>query len=63
MTARILRRPEVQNRTGLSCSTIYAMMAKGSFPKPIKLAERAVGWDEAEITAWLHARIAIRDAA
>jgi len=63
MSKTICRLPDVKAQTGLSRSTIYAMMADGRFPKPIKLGERAVGWAEAEITAWVQARIAQRDAA
>lgn len=63
MSERILRRPEVQTRTGLSRSTIYDAMARGEFPKPIKLGLRAVGWSEAEITAWLETRKANRKSA
>ena len=58
----ILRRAAVQKMTGLSRSTIYAMMAAGSFPKPIPLGLRAVGWAESEINAWLEARKAERAA-
>lgn len=55
---KILRRNEVENRTGLSRSTIYARIAEGSFPRPIDLGGgRAVGWIEAEIDAWLQLRI------
>ena len=36
MDARMLRRPEVETRTGLSRSTIYAMISEGTFPKPIR---------------------------
>lgn len=53
---RIIRRREVEVRTGLSRSTLYAMMAEGEFPKPIKLGKRAVGWREADIAAWLESR-------
>lgn len=53
---RILRRPEVQTRTGLSRSTIYAMIAEGTFPKPIRLGKRAVGWPESTISDWLESR-------
>lgn len=63
MRETILRRPEVQARTGLGRSTIYAMMAAGTFPKPIKLGAKAVGWPESEIAAWLEGRKAERDAA
>lgn len=60
---RYLRRHEVEARTGLGRSTIYAMMAQGAFPKPIKLGARAVAWPESEIAAWLESRKAARDAA
>lgn len=63
MIERILRRPEVEARTGLSRSTIYAMMAAGAFPVPIKLGTRAVGWPEAELTDWLESCKAKRGAA
>ena len=62
MTERILRRPEVEARTGLSRSTLYAMMAEGAFPKPVQLGKRAVGWPERAIAEWLESRTG-RDAA
>jgi len=52
-TLNILRRKQVEARTGLSRSTIYAFISEGMFPKPINLGNRAVGWIEAEIDAWL----------
>ena len=59
----ILRRPEVQARTGLSCSTIYDSIKAGTFPAPIKLGPKSVGWVESEINDFLVARVAARDAA
>ncbi|MGX0975927.1 prophage regulatory protein [Roseovarius sp. MBR-51] len=56
MRAAVYRRPDVERVTGLSRSTLYAMMAEGDFPKPIKLGKRAVGWREADIIAWLESR-------
>lgn len=56
MLERLLRRPAVEAVTGLSRSTIYAMMAEGEFPKPIRLGKRAVGWRKADIAAWLESR-------
>ena len=56
MDSRILRRPEVERATGLSRSTIYAMMAEGTFPKPIRLSKRAVGWRDTKIAEWLESR-------
>ena len=56
MANRILRRPEVEARTGLSRSTIYAMMAEDLFPKPKRIGKRAVGWTESAISEWLDSR-------
>ena len=53
---RLLRRPEVEARTGLSRSSIYLMMDKGEFPRPRRIGQRAVAWDEADIENWLTAR-------
>jgi len=56
----ILRRKQVEIRTGLSRSTIYARISEGAFPRPIDLGGgRAVGWIEAEIEEWLQNRIDI----
>ena len=53
----ILRRKTVQSRTGLSRSSIYLGISKGTFPKPINLGARAVGWLESDIDNWIDARI------
>ncbi len=54
----ILRRKQVEARTGLSRSGIYERIAAGTFPAPIKLGNgRAVGWLEHEINDWLFSRI------
>ena len=57
MAHTILRLPAVKARTGLARSTIYLRISEGSFPKPIRLGARAVGWLESEIEAWLSERI------
>jgi prophage regulatory protein len=60
----ILRRKQVEARTGLSRSTIYLRVSEGTFPKPVSLGARAVGSIEAEISEWLASRIrASREAA
>ena len=53
----ILRLPDVKRSTGLSRSTIYLRVAQGTFPKPVHLGERSVGWLEAEVQEWLQCRI------
>ena len=57
MAITILRLPIVKTRTGLSRSTIYLRVSKKSFPEPVSLGGRAVGWIEDEIEAWLKAQI------
>ena len=57
MANTILRLPAVKATTGLSRSTIYLRVAEGTFPKPVSLGDRAVGWLEAEIQDWLQRRI------
>jgi len=56
---RLIRLPEVMQRVGLSNSYIYALQAKGQFPKPIKLIKggRASGYIESEIDEYIERRI------
>lgn len=58
---RFLRRPAVTARYGLPPSTLYDWIAKGLFPKPIRLGARSVGWSVEELEAWEHGRVAARD--
>ena len=53
----ILRRKQVQARTGLSRSTIYLYIKAEQFPKPVALGPRAVGWIEAEVAEWIANRL------
>ena len=45
--------------TGLRRSMIYQLQAEKRFPQRIKLSERAIGWLESEVQAWLDARIKV----
>lgn len=63
-TLTILRRKQVEARTGLSRSTIYSRINgtrpgehDPTFPKPISLGAKAVGWIESEVDAWITAQI------
>lgn len=56
--ASILRLPRVIERTGLSRSSVYAGVVRQTFPTPIKLGERAVGWLSIDIDKWLEERAA-----
>ncbi len=54
----ILRRQQVQARTGLGRSSVYSLMKLGQFPKSIKLSARAVGWLESDIDSFIASKIA-----
>ena len=54
---RVLKRPAVQNKTGLSKTHIYVLIAEGKFPKPVHLGGRAVGWVDDDVQAWLDGQI------
>ncbi len=60
--ACILRRPDVEAKTGLSRSGIYDLMKAGKFPRPVPLGEKAVGWIQSEIETWIEERVAEREA-
>jgi prophage regulatory protein len=49
----ILRRSEVEQQVGLKRSTIYQRMQQGTFPRQIRLGERAVGWRASDIEVFL----------
>ncbi len=63
---RILRRKQLEEKTGLSRSGIYAKLKPNpkrpndydpTFPKPISVGAKAVGWVESEVDAWLELKI------
>jgi len=57
MQQRILRLPEVMNRTGLSRSSIYLMISKNDFPSQILLGERMMGFLEEDVNTWIEERV------
>lgn len=50
---RILRRSEVEAKTGFKRAHIYNLMKEGKFPRAVRLGKRAVGWDSLEIDQWI----------
>jgi prophage regulatory protein len=51
---KILRRPAVKETTGLSDSSLERGVREGTFPKPIQLGARAVGWPDFAVYEWLN---------
>jgi prophage regulatory protein len=52
----ILRMPAVEKASGHKKSQIYDLIAKGQFPRPVRISQQSVGWYEDEIMAWQEAR-------
>ena len=53
-----LKQEAVSARTALPKSSMYALIAKGEFPRPVKLTAKAVAWSSAAVDEWIAARIA-----
>lgn len=58
---RLLPLRLVNDRTGLSKSSIYRLEKEGKFPKRVTITETRVAWVESEIDAWIAEKIAARD--
>jgi len=68
---RLIRLPEVMNRTGYGRTSIYRKMEDGSFPRCVKLGGpledtnafdcRAIAWIEEEVDQWMESMIEERD--
>ena len=59
---KIIKLPDVLNRTAWSRSTLYLRIKQGLFPKPISLGARAVGFVDAEVQSIVSAMIASKSA-
>lgn len=53
---KLLTRREVEKMVSLSRSSIYSMMAKGVFPRPIRIGQRAIRFLQSDIYAWLDSK-------
>jgi prophage regulatory protein len=52
----LIRVENVCGITGLSVPTIYRLMGKGKFPRPLKITSTARAWKLSDITAWVESR-------
>jgi prophage regulatory protein len=60
---RILRLPEVKQKTGLGHSAIFDRMERGEFPRSFSIiGTKAKGWLLSEIDEWIRQRAATRKA-
>jgi prophage regulatory protein len=61
MQNSIIRLPETIQATGLSRSTIYALVSRGEFPKQIKLSPRTMGFLRSEVSDWIASKAEARN--
>ena len=52
----LLRVDTVCAITGLSVPTIYRLMSRNKFPRPVKITKTARAWRLSEVTAWVDSR-------
>lgn len=57
VTPQFYRLPQLIVRLGVSGSSIWSWVKKGTFPAPIKLAENTTAWHLADIEEWEQSRI------
>lgn len=58
---RFIRLDELISKTGLGRSTIYRMIDKGEFPKPINITSNKVAWLQSEVTEWMKSKVEQRN--
>ncbi|EAR7757605.1 helix-turn-helix transcriptional regulator [Citrobacter freundii] len=54
---RLIRLPEVLERTGYGKAWIYRLINEGKFPAPVKIGVRAIAFIESEIDDWIQSVI------
>lgn len=53
-STRLIRLPEVLQRTGLSRSALYRLIKSGNFPSQVQLTQRSVAWPEQQVLRWVN---------
>lgn len=53
---RILRKKTLLEMIDIGHSTLDRWVALGTFPKPLKLSKRSIGWRESDVQAWIEQR-------
>jgi prophage regulatory protein len=58
----LLNAHAVRAALSISTATLYRLMARGEFPRPIKIGAKSL-WPQAEIESYLASRFAAREVA
>lgn len=53
---KLLNREQVAEAVGLSIPSLYRLMSKGHFPRPLKVGLRRVMWREGDIRKFIESR-------
>lgn len=62
-TSRLLRMPEVLSLTGIQAkSTLYDMVRRGAFPKPVKIGRMSY-WPAEAVHRWIDTVLGVAGAA
>lgn len=56
LTAQVLRKREAAKLIGISIATLDRLRAAGTFVRPIRLGEQAIGFLRRDLDAWLASR-------
>ena len=54
---KLLRKPAVLARVGLSDTTLWRLERAGQFPQSIRISAGAVAWREQDVEDWIVARV------
>ena len=54
---RLIRERQILERTGLSRTQRWRLEREGRFPARVQLSDRAFGWIESEVEAWIAERV------
>lgn len=54
---RFIRVPEVLRKVGISRTTLYELIKRGSFPNKVKISLRSVAFVESEVDEWIEKTI------
>ncbi len=56
---RVIRAADVLKRIRISKTQLYRLIQSGSFPRPTKLSERVVVWEEKAVDDWLAQKLGV----
>jgi prophage regulatory protein len=58
---RFMRVPEVIRLLGITRNSLYDLIARGEFPRAVKLSYKLAVWPETDVINWQQQKIAERE--